>query len=176
MSGRIFLAGDSAHIHSPAGGQGMNTGIQDAVNLAWKLALVVHRKSSASLLDSYNEEREPVAKMVLGLTDRLTRMATLQGTHRSTTQRRLSSDSHRYPSGGRPNRGNHGGDRNSLSAKFDRLWEEPGTPFTPAIARRIANSNWNAAAEPLRLFDLFRKPVHLFCFLPMRTPISHRSE
>jgi len=77
-NGRVFLAGDSAHIHSPAGGQGMNTGIQDAFNLAWKLGLVIHDRSPASLLDSYNEEREPVAKMVLNLTDRLTRMATLQ--------------------------------------------------------------------------------------------------
>ena len=77
--GRVFLAGDSAHIHSPAGGQGMNTGIQDACNLAWKLGLVVRHQSPDSLLDSYNEEREPVAKMVLSLTDRLTRMATLQG-------------------------------------------------------------------------------------------------
>jgi 2-polyprenyl-6-methoxyphenol hydroxylase-like FAD-dependent oxidoreductase len=78
-AGRVFLAGDSAHIHSPAGGQGMNTGIQDACNLAWKLALVVQEKSPDSLLNSYSEEREPVAKMVLSLTDRLTRMATLQG-------------------------------------------------------------------------------------------------
>jgi 2-polyprenyl-6-methoxyphenol hydroxylase-like FAD-dependent oxidoreductase len=77
--GRVFLAGDAAHIHSPAGGQGMNTGIQDACNLAWKLALVLQGKSPDSLLNSYNEEREPVAKMVLSLTDRLTRMATLQG-------------------------------------------------------------------------------------------------
>jgi 2-polyprenyl-6-methoxyphenol hydroxylase-like FAD-dependent oxidoreductase len=77
-SGRVFLAGDSAHIHSPAGGQGMNTGIQDAFNLAWKIGLVVHGKSPVSLLNSYNEEREPVAKMVLDLTDRLTRLATLQ--------------------------------------------------------------------------------------------------
>jgi 2-polyprenyl-6-methoxyphenol hydroxylase-like FAD-dependent oxidoreductase len=73
-TGRIFLAGDSAHVHSPAGGQGMNTGIQDAFNLGWKLGLVCHRKCSDSLLDSYNEEREPVAKMVLTLTDRLTRI------------------------------------------------------------------------------------------------------
>jgi 2-polyprenyl-6-methoxyphenol hydroxylase-like FAD-dependent oxidoreductase len=76
--GRVFLAGDSAHIHSPAGGQGTNTGIQDAFNLAWKMAQVIHRHSPVSLLDSYTEEREPVAKMVLNLTDRLTRMATLQ--------------------------------------------------------------------------------------------------
>jgi 2-polyprenyl-6-methoxyphenol hydroxylase-like FAD-dependent oxidoreductase len=79
-SGRVFLAGDSAHIHSPAGGQGMNTGIQDAVNLAWKLALVIRQKSPDSLLDSYSEERGPVARMVLSLTDRLTRVATVQGT------------------------------------------------------------------------------------------------
>jgi len=76
--GRVFLAGDSAHIHSPAGGQGMNTGIQDAFNLAWKIGLTIHGRSPVSLLDTYNEEREPVAKMVLNLTDRLTRMATLQ--------------------------------------------------------------------------------------------------
>jgi len=77
-AGRGFLAGDAAHIHSPAGGQGMNTGIQDAFNLAWKLGLVVRGKSPDSLLDSYNEEREPVARMVLTLTDRLTRMGTMQ--------------------------------------------------------------------------------------------------
>ena len=76
--GRVFLAGDAAHIHSPAGGQGMNTGIQDAFNLAWKIGLAIHGRAPVSLLDTYNEEREPVAKMVLNLTDRLTRMATLQ--------------------------------------------------------------------------------------------------
>jgi 2-polyprenyl-6-methoxyphenol hydroxylase-like FAD-dependent oxidoreductase len=55
--GRVFVAGDAAHIHSPSGGQGMNTGIQDAFNLAWKLALVVKGKSSDALLDTYEEER-----------------------------------------------------------------------------------------------------------------------
>ncbi len=74
--GRVFLAGDAAHIHSPAGGQGMNTGIQDAYNLAWKLALVMHGQSPAGLLESYGAEREPVARGVLHFTDRLTRMAT----------------------------------------------------------------------------------------------------
>ena len=61
----IFLAGDAAHIHSPVGGQGMNTGIQDAYNLAWKLALVLKGASDESLLDSYNIERRPVAHNVL---------------------------------------------------------------------------------------------------------------
>ncbi len=73
---RVFLAGDAAHIHSPAGGQGMNTGIQDAFNLAWKLALVVRGRAPAQLLASYHVEREPVARDVLNLTDRITRMAT----------------------------------------------------------------------------------------------------
>ena len=72
--GRVFLCGDSAHIHSPIGGQGMNTGIQDAYNLAWKLALVLKRNSPESLLDSYNAERHRVGKGVVGLTDMAARM------------------------------------------------------------------------------------------------------
>lgn len=68
--GRVFLAGDSAHIHSPAGGQGMNTGLQDAYNLCWKLALVLKNQAKPSLLDTYNEERLPFAKWLLNFTDR----------------------------------------------------------------------------------------------------------
>ncbi len=75
---RVFLLGDAAHIHSPAGGQGMNTGIQDACNLAWKAALVTKGHAHASLLASYQVEREPVARSVLNLTDRITRLATLR--------------------------------------------------------------------------------------------------
>jgi 2-polyprenyl-6-methoxyphenol hydroxylase-like FAD-dependent oxidoreductase len=75
---RAFLAGDAAHIHSPAGGQGMNTGIQDAFNLGWKLALVVRGLAPAQLLASYQIEREPVARGVLNLTDRITRLATVR--------------------------------------------------------------------------------------------------
>jgi len=69
--GRVFLAGDAAHIHSPAGGQGMNTGIGDAFNLAWKLAAVVRGAARPILLDSYEAERLPVAREVLSVTDRL---------------------------------------------------------------------------------------------------------
>ncbi len=68
--GRFFLAGDAAHIHSPAGGQGMNTGIQDAWNLAWKLALVVRGEASEMLLESYEPERVPVARTILNGSDR----------------------------------------------------------------------------------------------------------
>lgn len=72
--GRVFLCGDAAHIHSPIGGQGMNTGIQDSYNLAWKLALVLKGESPGSLLDSYNAERQRVGKGVVGLTDMATKM------------------------------------------------------------------------------------------------------
>jgi hypothetical protein len=68
---RVFLLGDAAHIHSPAGGQGMNTGLQDAYNLAWKLALVVAGRADAALLDSYAAERVPVAQRLLRTTDRV---------------------------------------------------------------------------------------------------------
>jgi len=67
---RCFLLGDAAHIHSPMGAQGMNTGLQDAYNLAWKLALVAKGRADAALLDSYEEERMPVAERLLRTTDR----------------------------------------------------------------------------------------------------------
>ena len=67
---RCFLLGDAAHIHSPVGAQGMNTGLQDAYNLAWKLALVVKGQADAALLDTYEAERMPVAQRLLRTTDR----------------------------------------------------------------------------------------------------------
>jgi len=69
--GRAFLAGDAAHIHSPAGGQGMNTGLQDAANLAWKLAAVLRGGADEALLDSYHDERYPVGQDLLRFTDKL---------------------------------------------------------------------------------------------------------
>ncbi|ANL72101.1 FAD-binding monooxygenase protein [Rhizobium phaseoli] len=66
--GRVFLAGDAAHVHSPVGGQGLNTGVQDAVNLGWKLAQVVKGLSPEALLDTYHSERHPVAARVLRTT------------------------------------------------------------------------------------------------------------
>jgi hypothetical protein len=79
-AGRVFLAGDAAHIHSPAGGQGMNTGMQDAINLAWKLALVCRGGCAESpLLDSYSLERSAVGDQVLKGAGHLTTIATLRG-------------------------------------------------------------------------------------------------
>jgi 2-polyprenyl-6-methoxyphenol hydroxylase-like FAD-dependent oxidoreductase len=69
-AGRVFLAGDAAHVHSPAGAQGMNTGIQDAWNLGWKLALVNRGVADQALLDTYDAERRPVGRFVVRFTDR----------------------------------------------------------------------------------------------------------
>ena len=68
--GRVFLAGDSAHVHSPTGGQGLNTGVQDAYNLGWKLAAVLGG-APAALLDSYQDERLPIAAHVIGVSNEL---------------------------------------------------------------------------------------------------------
>lgn len=71
---RVFLVGDAAHVHIPAAAQGMNTGIQDAINLSWKLAQVIKKKTSETLLDTYESERRPIAKSVLAMTNNMGRM------------------------------------------------------------------------------------------------------
>ena len=77
--GRAFLLGDAAHVHSPAGGQGMNTGIGDAINLAWKLAAVLAGRAPDELLDSYEIERIGFARRLVATTDRVFRFATAEG-------------------------------------------------------------------------------------------------
>jgi 2-polyprenyl-6-methoxyphenol hydroxylase-like FAD-dependent oxidoreductase len=76
---RCFLLGDAAHVHSPMGAQGMNTGLQDAYNLAWKLALVVKGQAGEALLDTYEQERIPVARRLLKTTDRAFEMVVSDG-------------------------------------------------------------------------------------------------
>lgn len=78
-SGRIFLLGDAAHIHSPVGGQGMNTGIGDAVNLSWKLAAVLRERADASLLATYEPERIAFARQLVATTDRAFTVVTASG-------------------------------------------------------------------------------------------------
>src|SRR5215207_3711624 len=81
--GRVFLAGDAAHVHSPLGALGMNTGIQDAMNLGWKLAAEVHGWAPPYLLDSYQAERHPVGREALRVTDLLHRVAVAPGVVRA---------------------------------------------------------------------------------------------
>ncbi|MET1076221.1 MAG: FAD-dependent monooxygenase, partial [Umezawaea sp.] len=76
-TGRVFLVGDAAHVHSPAGGQGMNTGIQDSLNLGWKLAAVLDGADEA-LLDTYHSERHPVGRLVLRSSGATIRMMTIR--------------------------------------------------------------------------------------------------
>lgn len=91
---RVFLAGDAAHLHPPAGGQGMNTGMQDAFNLAWKLAATVYGHGGDLLLDSYSAERHPIAMKVISFTTRLNRIATLSGLSRRIRDTAMWSLSH----------------------------------------------------------------------------------
>ncbi|MCX5377751.1 FAD-dependent oxidoreductase [Streptomyces sp. NBC_00091] len=90
--GRVFLAGDAAHVHSPAGGLGMNTGLQDAANLSWKLAAVLHGQTPdpEALLDSYHRERHPVGRLVLRISGALVR-AVITDNSALRTARRLGA-------------------------------------------------------------------------------------
>jgi len=81
-AGRFLIAGDAAHVHSPAGGQGMNTGIQDGVALGHVLDAVLAGRTDESGLDEYERTRRPIAKKVVAVTDRMTKMATLRGAHK----------------------------------------------------------------------------------------------
>ncbi|MBB4634420.1 FAD-dependent oxidoreductase [Longimicrobium terrae] len=87
--GNVFLLGDAAHVHSPAGGQGMNTGIGDAVNLAWKLEAVLRGRAPDALLDSYQTERRAFAERLVDTTDRAFTLATAQGTLADFVRTRL---------------------------------------------------------------------------------------
>src|SRR5438067_3192081 len=88
--GRVLLAGDAAHVHSPVGGQGLNTGVQDAVNLGWKLAQVVHQTAPESLLDTYQAERHPIAARVLKKT--MAQTAINRGDERTNALREAMSE------------------------------------------------------------------------------------
>ena len=88
--GRALLLGDAAHIHSPAGGQGMNTGIGDAINLAWKLAAVVAGRAPDKLLDSYEAERIGFARRLVATTDRIFSFATAEGTIADIVRTRIA--------------------------------------------------------------------------------------
>jgi hypothetical protein len=134
---RVFLAGDAAHVHSPAGGQGMNTGIQDAYNLGWKLGQVL-AGARESLLDTYEEERLPVAASILGITTKLHRQV-LSGT---------SSEQHRGPETlqlGINYRGSSlAREENNSSAKVHAGDRAPDAPCS------------NSLGTSTSLFDVFR--------------------
>ncbi|MGH9668188.1 MAG: FAD-dependent monooxygenase, partial [Bryobacteraceae bacterium] len=137
--GRVFLAGDAAHVHSPAGGQGMNTGIQDAYNLGWKLGCAL-AGAPEQLLDTYEEERLPVAAETLGLTSRLHRES-LSG--KAGVQKRG------------PETLQLGIHYRGRSLAIDRR-DAPGV--LQAGDRAPDAPCHDEAGKPVRLFDVFRGP------------------
>jgi 2-polyprenyl-6-methoxyphenol hydroxylase-like FAD-dependent oxidoreductase len=147
QSGRVFIAGDAAHIHPPTGGQGMNTGIQDAYNLAWKLALVVQGAAPPALLDSYEAERRPVGEDVLA--------RTIAETEAFRTGTRGGGESKLQ------------GAQLAISYR-DSAWvtDEAGATLAdgPRAGDRAPDANGLMQAEighPLRLFDLLRGAGHV---------------
>ena len=149
---RVMLAGDAAHVHSPVGGQGLNTGVQDAVNLGWKLAQVVKKTSPESLLDTYHAERHPVGARVLKNT--MAQVALMHRTDDRTNALRdivtelLSMDEPRR---------RFGAMMSGLDIHYD-LGEGH-----PLLGRRIPDLDLAAADGPLRVFALLHdaRPVLL---------------
>ena len=137
-TGRIFLAGDAAHVHSPAGGQGMNTGIQDAYNLGWKLERVL-KGAQDSLLDTYEEERLPVAASVLGYSTKLHKVISAT----DENQRRDAIGLQLGISYKEMSLSQQSADTQLKLSAGDRAPDAPGE-----------DSN----GKPVRLFDLFRGP------------------
>lgn len=171
---RVLLAGDAAHVHYPAGGQGLNTGVQDAVNLGWKLARVVRGISPDTLLDTYHAERHPVAARVLRNT--LAQVALLRADERTNALREFTAELFRldeprrrfgalmsgldirYGVGGEP-----GGDAGAASDEPGRATgHAPGAPH-PLLGRRVPDLDLVAVGGPLRLFTLLHdaRPVLL---------------
>jgi 3-(3-hydroxy-phenyl)propionate hydroxylase len=149
--GRVLLAGDAAHVHDPAGGQGLNTGVQDAVNLGWKLAQVVNQISPDSLLDTYHAERHPVAARVLRNT-----MAQV-ALRRLDDRRKALSDTISELLGMEEPRKRFAGMMSGLDIHYD-LGEGH-----PQLGRRIPDLDLVTANGPLRLFTLLHdaRPVLL---------------
>jgi len=148
---RVLLAGDAAHVHSPAGGQGLNVGVQDAVNLGWKLAQVVKETSPERLLDTYHTERHPIGARVLRLTMALTALG--RGDERSEALRDTVSDLLRMDEP----RKRYAAMMSGLDIHYD-LGEGH-----PLLGRRMPDLNLVTASGPLRLFSLLHdaRPVLL---------------
>ena len=143
--GRILLAGDAAHVHSPVGGQGLNIGVQDAVNLGWKLALVVHGTAPESLLDTYQAERHPVAARVLRTT--MAQVALMRPDDRTEALRDSVSE---LLSMDEPRR-RFAGMMSGLDIHYD-LGEGH-----PLLGRRMPDLDLATADGPLRVFTLLHR-------------------
>jgi 3-(3-hydroxy-phenyl)propionate hydroxylase len=164
--GRVLLAGDAAHVHSPVGGQGLNTGVQDAVNLGWKLAQVVNGTSPDSLLDTYHAERHPVAARVLQNTmaqTALTRSEARVDALRVTVSELLDMDEPRK---------RFGGVMSGLDIHYDLGGEHP------LVGRRMPDLDLVTADGPVRVFTLLHaaRPVLLNLRGPGGSGVTPRAD
>ena len=148
---RVFLAGDAAHVHPPAGGLGMNTGIQDAHNLGWKLALVLGGKADTGLLDTYGEERVPVARWTLGVSSK-----ELQKVSDSITGGKTNQDRDGFRPRGELQAGQFALGYHWSSLASTLVERADGTPV--AGDRAPDSPCQDATGAPVRLFDVFRQP------------------
>ena len=164
--GRVLLAGDAAHVHYPTGGQGLNIGVQDAMNLGWKLAQVVKRTSPQSLLDTYHAERHPIAARVLRNT--MAQVALLRTDDRTNALRDIASE---LLSSDEP-RKRLAAEMSGLDVHYD-LGEGH-----PLHGRRMPDLDLVTANGPLRVFTLLRngRPVLLNFGEPGRFDINPWSD
>jgi 2-polyprenyl-6-methoxyphenol hydroxylase-like FAD-dependent oxidoreductase len=146
-AGRVLLAGDAAHVHHPIGGQGLNTGVQDAVNLGWKLALVVKGSAPDSLLDSYHRERHPVAARVVRNTMAQMQLLRNPADDRTKALRDIVSELLTIDE---PRR-RFGAMMSGLDIHYDL------SPQHPLIGRRMPDLDVVATDGPLRVFSLLHQ-------------------
>lgn len=161
--GRCFVAGDAAHIHSPVGGQGMNTGIQDAYNLAWKLALVLRGETEPAILDTYHDERHRVGEFLLRSTDRMFAVVTGGGAFGRLVRRLMPTLAVRLL--GAPIVGKRLArfiSQTAIRYRHSALsTESPGARRLPSRAPRAGDRAPDVRlADECRLFDLLREPAH----------------
>ena len=163
---RVFLLGDAAHIHSPVGGQGMNMGMQDAFNLAWKLNLVLRHGANPRLLESYEAERKPVDEAVIRQTDRATRLVSLHGTVARFVRDHMMSLLTQIPAVAEK----LGEGLSGLAVDYRRspIVEDHATGTAgPAAGDRAPDAPLAAAKDgaSLRLYDLFAEHRHVLLLL-----------
>lgn len=169
----IFFIGDAAHIHSPVGGQGMNTGIQDAHNLAWKLALVLRGEANAKLLDSYEAERLPVIREIVKGTERMTTIMTSRWRFMNLVRRAFFWALSRTPAL-REKLSNRVG---QLSIRYinSPIINEKNTPKNAPVlpGERAPDA---VISGTMTLFDYFKQPRHTVLIFTGLTPSSRANE
>jgi hypothetical protein len=163
--GRVFLAGDAAHIHSPMGAQGMNAGIQDAFNLGWKLAMVASESADPGLLDSYESERMPIDTRIIRWTDWGTRMILSPRNISASARDLILANITRFDI---LQRGfTNAAAQIAANYRGSRIVEEHRLPYGPHAGDRAPDASIRSLGDAgaSRLFDLFGETHHALLIL-----------